>query len=163
MSEEPDEFRLEFFIEPFSEGEPGRHVVAGIEALRQLGTDVEVGAFSSSFTSDAATVAEGARRLVEAALGAGATRVSVQVTTPRSDAAMWVGGLQDALARMITQVEEEMGASLPELDRHSKQRAVRILDEKGAFLLRKAIEDIADAMGVSRITIYNYLSAIRGG
>ena len=38
---------------------------------------------------------------------------------------------------------------------------VRMLDEQGAFQLRKSIEYIADVMGVSRITIYNYLNAIR--
>ena len=37
---------------------------------------------------------------------------------------------------------------------------VMSLDEKGAFILRRAVEDVADAMGVSRITVYNYLNAI---
>jgi predicted transcriptional regulator YheO len=36
-----------------------------------------------------------------------------------------------------------------------------MLDEQGAFLLRKSIDDIADRMGVSRITVYNYLSQSR--
>ena len=58
-------------------------------------------------------------------------------------------------------IEEELGAPLPDLDRTGKQIAVRLLDERGAFLLRRSIEDIADLMGVSRITIYNYLNAIR--
>jgi predicted transcriptional regulator YheO len=49
---------------------------------------------------------------------------------------------------------------LTELSREKKQAAIRILDERGAFLLRKSIEDVADAMGVSRITIYNYLNAL---
>ena len=35
-----------------------------------------------------------------------------------------------------------------------------MLDERGAFILRRAVEDIADVMGVSRITVYNYLNAI---
>lgn len=69
--------------------------------------------------------------------------------------------LHGALDRMIAQVEEELGGRLPELPREKKQAAIRILDARGAFLLRKAIEDVADAMGVSRITIYNYLNAIR--
>ncbi len=77
-----------------------------------------------------------------------------------------VGGLrlpdlQDALARLIEQVERELGGMLAELSRVDKQRAVHLLEERGAFNLRKSIEDVADAMGVSRITIYNYLNAIR--
>jgi hypothetical protein len=69
--------------------------------------------------------------------------------------------LHGALGRMIEQVEDELGARLPDLSREGKQRAVRLLDERGAFLLRRAVEDVADALGVSRITVYNYLNAIR--
>ena len=72
-----------------------------------------------------------------------------------------VGSLADALNNLVERIEDELGAPLPELDRTGKQVAVRLLDERGAFLLRRSIEDIADLMGVSRITIYNYLNAIR--
>ena len=74
-----------------------------------------------------------------------------------------VGSLADALSNLVRRIEDELGAPLPDLDRTGKQVAVRLLDEKGAFLLRKAIEDVADMMGVSRITIYNYLNTIRAG
>lgn len=66
-----------------------------------------------------------------------------------------------SLDRLITTVEAQLGANLTELDRGEKQRAVRMLDERGAFRLRKSIEDVGEAMGVSRITIYNYLSALK--
>lgn len=77
-----------------------------------------------------------------------------------------VGGLrlpdlQDALARLIAQVERELGGRLADLSRIDKQRAVKLLDDQGAFHLRKSIDEVADAMGVSRITVYNYLNAIR--
>ena len=68
--------------------------------------------------------------------------------------------LHGALDRLIDAVETELGARLPLLSREDKQRAVRLLDERGAFILRRAVEDVADAMGVSRITVYNYLNAI---
>jgi hypothetical protein len=34
---------LEFTIEPFVEGKPGPHVVAAVEAVSELGADVEFG------------------------------------------------------------------------------------------------------------------------
>lgn len=68
--------------------------------------------------------------------------------------------LHGALDRLIDSVETELGGPLPTLAREDKQRAVRLLDERGAFILRRAVEDVADAMGVSRITVYNYLNAI---
>jgi HTH domain len=68
--------------------------------------------------------------------------------------------LHGALERLIDAVEKELGRRLPDLNREQKQRAIRLLDERGAFTLRRAVEDVADAMGVSRITVYNYLNAI---
>lgn len=71
-----------------------------------------------------------------------------------------VGALHGALDRLIESVERELGGRLADLSREQKQRAIRLLDERGAFVLRRAVEDLADAMGVSRITVYNYLNAI---
>ncbi len=75
-------------------------------------------------------------------------------------AAVRMPPLHGALDRLIDAVEAELGGRLPDLGREDKQRAVRLLDERGAFTLRRAVEQVADAMGVSRITIYNYLNAI---
>ena len=68
--------------------------------------------------------------------------------------------LHGALDRLIDSVERELGGPLSRLSRNDKQKAIRLLDELGAFTLRRAVEDVADAMGVSRITVYNYLNAI---
>lgn len=75
-------------------------------------------------------------------------------------AAVRLPPLHGALDRLIDAVESELGDRLPALSREDKQRAIRLLDERGAFILRRAVEDVADAMGVSRITVYNYLNAI---
>ncbi len=70
--------------------------------------------------------------------------------------------LHGAVGRIIGAVENRMGGKLGGLPREKKQAAVRVLDEQGVFLIRKSVETVAEAMGVSRITIYNYLNAIRG-
>ena len=75
-------------------------------------------------------------------------------------AAVRLPDLHGALARLIDSVEREMGQQLPDMNREQKQLAIRLLDDRGAFTLRRAVEDVADAMGVSRITVYNYLNAI---
>jgi HTH domain len=75
-------------------------------------------------------------------------------------AAVRMAPLHGALDRLIEGVEREFGTRLPQLSREEKQRAIRLLDERGAFTLRRAVEDVADAMGVSRITVYNYLNAL---
>ena len=75
-------------------------------------------------------------------------------------AAVRLPKLHGALDRLIAQVELELGGPLTSLSRADKQLAVRLLDQRGAFILRRAVEDVADAMGVSRITVYNYLNAL---
>ena len=52
--------------------------------------------------------------------------------------------LHGALDRLIESVESDLGGRLGELPREDKQRAVRLLHERGAFVLRKAVDDIAD-------------------
>lgn len=69
-------------------------------------------------------------------------------------------GLHDALDRLLTAAETEAGRPLTDLDRVTKQDVVRQLDRQGAFVIRRAVEHVADRLGVSRFTIYNYLSAI---
>jgi DNA-directed RNA polymerase specialized sigma24 family protein len=75
-------------------------------------------------------------------------------------AAVRLPPLHGALDRLVEGVERDLGGRLAELSREDKQVAIRMLDERGAFILRRAVEDIADVMGVSRITVYNYLNAI---
>ena len=68
-------------------------------------------------------------------------------------------GVHGTLGRMIAAVESELGGRLAALSREAKQEAVRRLDARGAFQLRRAVEEVADALGVSRFTVYNYLNA----
>ena len=99
----------------------------------------------------------------------GGTIVDVDETTNGDITLEWEGEpaigvrLVDivSLERLVATVENQLESSLRNLSRADKQRAVRMLDERGAFRLRKSIEDVGAAMGVSRITIYNYLSATK--
>ena len=71
--------------------------------------------------------------------------------------------LHDALPTLITEVEHDMGQPCAEMDRSQKQKAVALLNERGAFTLRKSVEDVAEALGVSRFTVYNYLERAEAG
>ena len=97
--------------------------------------------------------------MIRSSMKSGATSIRVQVGADTSDLT-GVGSLQHALSDLLRATEREVGSTPAEWDRAQKQAAVRILHERGAFLLRGAVDDIADVMGVSRITIYNYLNAI---
>ncbi|CAM3732022.1 helix-turn-helix domain-containing protein [Tsukamurella ocularis] len=66
------------------------------------------------------------------------------------------------LDALLASVADELGSPLAELGRGEKQRAVRLLEERGAFAYRKSAEAVAEALGVTRFTVYNYLNRIRG-
>jgi hypothetical protein len=106
------------------------------------------------------------RPLVDAA---GAETVGASDVTGSDVALIWNGdivagvrlpSIHGSLDRIIAVVETELGAPLPTLSRPGKQQAIRRLDELGAFVLRRAVEDVAEAMGMSRITVYSYLNAL---
>ena len=71
----------EFLIEPFEVGNPGPHVVAAIDAVRDLGFEPTVGPFGTPIEGDSDTVIEAVKRLLDAATSAGASRISVQLDT----------------------------------------------------------------------------------
>lgn len=143
-----------------------------VEAVKRHGIEVDFGPFGSSFDVTPELLHTVVGELLQVAYGNGATNVSIDVVgahVTRQDPGAWdgvlVGGvrlpaLHGVLNQLIESVERELGGSLKDLSRIDKQTAIRLLDERGAFILRRAVEDVADAMGVSRITVYNYLNSL---
>jgi uncharacterized protein YqgV (UPF0045/DUF77 family) len=71
---------VEFVIEPFSDGNPGVHVRAGIEAMEARGLTVSMGPFGSSVEGDIENLTPAIEAMVQAAISDGADRVLVEVT-----------------------------------------------------------------------------------
>jgi uncharacterized protein YqgV (UPF0045/DUF77 family) len=125
-----------------------------------------------ALSAGAAALVEAVRPLVEALGGSlvPATRMrpgdvpltweGETVVGVRRSAALGTD-LADVLSSVIAEVEAILGSRLGSLSRGDKQKAARMLAERGVFQLRNAVDDVADAMGVSRATIYNYLGATR--
>lgn len=73
--------RAELTVEPFEEGNPGPHVQAAIEALAPLEPDI--GPFGTAVEGEVDDVFSAVGSAVRAAMDAGATRVSVNMTVIR--------------------------------------------------------------------------------
>jgi hypothetical protein len=209
---------LEFTVEPFEPGRPGPHVRAAEETACTLVGEARVGPFGTAVSGPDEKVLTSLASVVRAAVSAGASRVTLQVSArgarsgygpterdngelrrgkaARSDfveavlpvvealggevvsagdarpmdvSLVWNGAvvaavrppaLHGAFGRLLSQVASELGAPLAELSREQKQRAVELLEERGAFAFRKSVEEAAQALEVSRFTVYNYLSRI---
>jgi uncharacterized protein YqgV (UPF0045/DUF77 family) len=70
---------VEFMIEPFRDAAPGPHVEAALEAARANGLVLQLGPFATTVVGEASVVLDGLKPLIEAAIQAGATRVSLEV------------------------------------------------------------------------------------
>jgi uncharacterized protein YqgV (UPF0045/DUF77 family) len=70
---------VEFTVEPFVEGSPGPHVQAAVTAAQEAGLTVEFGPFGTVVTGEERAMLDAVDAIVRAAIGAGATRVSLQL------------------------------------------------------------------------------------
>jgi uncharacterized protein YqgV (UPF0045/DUF77 family) len=71
--------QVEFTVEPFVQGSPGPHVQAAVAAAEAAGLEVEFGPFGTAVSGPDDVVLDAVDGIVRAAMGAGATRVSLQV------------------------------------------------------------------------------------
>jgi len=71
------------------------------------------------------------------------------------------GDIRDVVAAMITAILNEMGKTPATMSRDEKMEVVKRLEERGAFLVKRAAEQVAEALDLSRFTIFSYLKEIR--
>ena len=77
----PQACKAEFLVEPFEEGQPGPHVIAAIDAVSALGFEPVIGPFGTTISGSSETIMTAVKDLLDAAMEAGASRVSIQVST----------------------------------------------------------------------------------
>lgn len=69
--------------------------------------------------------------------------------------------VHDVIHEMVDRVILYHKKAPVEMSIDEKVDCVRILDEKGVFLIKGATEYVAQRLGVSKFTIYNYLHKVR--
>ena len=74
----------------------------------------------------------------------------------------FTGSIEDTLQKMVANCVAELGKSVHEMTREERLQLIKMLDERGAFQVRRAVPCIAHQLNVSRYTVYNYLSEIHG-
>jgi len=98
-----------------------------------------------------------------------AQRTLANLTTVRragGDAAperdeIFAGDIRDVVSGMVTKILNEMGKTPVSMTREEKMEVVRRLEDRGAFLVKRSAEQIAEALDLSRYTIFSYLKEIR--
>lgn len=69
--------------------------------------------------------------------------------------------INDVLSEVVQSKLDEIGKPIAYLNKDEKVKIVNQLDGQGVFLIKGAIDYVADILCVSRYTIYNYLDETR--
>lgn len=67
----------------------------------------------------------------------------------------------DTVEALFFHAVEEIGKHPATMSVDEKTQLTRQLDESGTFLLKGAVEQVAQLLGVTKFTVYNYLKKIR--
>ena len=67
----------------------------------------------------------------------------------------------DIVLQIIREGTEAIGKPPKFMDRSDRLNAVRLMHERGLFLIRGGVERAASALGISRFTLYSYLKEVR--
>ena len=76
---------------------------------------------------------------------------------------IFAGDIRDVVSGMVAKILGEMGRTPGAMTREEKMEVVKRLEERGAFLVKRSAEQVAEALDLSRYTIFSYLKEIRHG
>ena len=69
--------------------------------------------------------------------------------------------VDEVLETLLQNAVSSVGKKIPDMTREDKITIVAYLESRGAFLIRYSVERLAELLGMTKYTIYNYLDEIR--
>lgn len=64
--------------------------------------------------------------------------------------------ISDLINNILTDSEPQS------MNREQRIEKIRFMDKKGIFLMKGSVEEVAEKLGVNKVTIYSYLDEVRG-
>ncbi len=99
---------------------------------------------------------------ITAFVGVNKVMASFVATEERADVVeTFANDIEDTIHSIVTDTLHESGQTLPLLGRDEKVELIGRLAEKGVFQVKKSVSILADQLGLSRATVYNYLRDAR--
>ncbi len=95
---------------------------------------------------------------------ADAGRVLAALTSARSDlqSALWQDQDSRQLADLFDRCQAAVGKSAASMNKEDRLKLIALLEAQNAFSFRKSVPYVAGKLGVSRYTVYKYLSQVTG-
>jgi len=79
----------------------------------------------------------------------------------KEEAETFTNDVDDVLENIIIKAINEVAKPVSMMQKEDKLMVAKIVDEKGGFLIKGAINKLASEISVSRYTIYNYLDELK--
>ena len=79
----------------------------------------------------------------------------------KEEAETFTNDVDDVLEDIIRKAIDEVGKPVSMMRKEDKLMVAKIIEEKGGFLIKGAINQLANEISVSRYTIYNYLDELK--
>ena len=131
----------------------GRVLKSLAVTLRDAGGS-PIGIFGINFDISELVTAQDAIQALVAAAPAGVAGPAEEV---------FGADIRDVVDVMIRRTLAELGKAPAAMSREEKMEVVKRLEERGAFLVKRSAEQVAEALDLSRFTIFSYLKEIRHG
>ena len=96
-------------------------------------------------------------------MAAGAVRDFISVQEPQQADPEKIVNINNVLEELIQQSVALVGKPATLMNKEDKIKAIRFLNENGAFLVTRSGEKVAKYFGISKYTLYSYLDKSTGG
>ena len=96
-------------------------------------------------------------------MAAGAVRDFISVQEPQQAEPEKIVNINNVLEELIQQSVALVGKPAALMNKEDKIKAIRVLNENGAFLVTRSGEKVAKYFGISKYTLYSYLDKSTGG
>ena len=85
----------------------------------------------------------------------------INLENPETSSEFFDGNIDTLLDALLNECLRKIGKDVDQMTKEDKVEAIRYLDEKGVFLVKKSTEKVAAFFNMSKFSIYNYLDDIR--
>lgn len=68
--------------------------------------------------------------------------------------------IQDVVVQLIDRIVGDNDVA--SMDRKTRLSIISFMESKGVFLVKGAVDQVAERLGISRVTVYSYLDELRG-
>ncbi|HAJ33549.1 MAG TPA: hypothetical protein DCK79_09300 [Candidatus Atribacteria bacterium] len=89
------------------------------------------------------------------------TTIDLDKGKSKEETETFTGDVDEVLENIIEEAIEKVGKPVSMMQKGDKLMVAKIVDEKGGFLIKGAINQLAAEINVSRYTIYNYMEELK--